>query len=274
MVQLLAVMATDAEHMPSLLYSLRHVLQCPNAEGSDVWGLGYYADNRALTKRKPGGLLEDRTFFELASDVRSSVIVASVHGNAKETQHAPPFRFRRWLFSPSGDISALASLRAKILDALPGFIRSEIREASPGELAFGMFLRELHDKGVLDDPTTEGTVLASALSRTNHAMKMLAEEAGIDVPSVNFAATNGRVLLASRRGPALHWRRQEGLEAVPEGPLDDDLHNVQLVVEALKRFRAVIVCAGMDAPSADWTAVPEDAVLWTDRSLQTGEVSG
>lgn len=277
MVQFLAAMATDAEHMPSLMYALRGLLEVapPMEPGvSDVFGLGYYADERALTMRKPGELLERRTLYELAAKVKSSVVVAAVEQGVKHSPNASPHRFRRWLFTAVGDLSPLAKLRPRILDALPSFIRSEIQEANAGELAFGMFLRELHDRGQIDDVLLEPRLYAEAMKRTAEMMKALADEAGIAAPLASFAATNGRSVVAGRYyGPALYTKRQEGLEAVPEGPLDAELNDVQLVVDALKRFRAVVVCAGgSGAPGPEWREVPENTTLWIDRTLATGQI--
>lgn len=275
MVQLLAAVATDAEHMPSLMYALRGLLEVPPlGEGeSDVFGLGYYGDDRALTMRKPGELLERPSLYELAAKVKSGVVLAAVQRGVKDTIHAAPHRYRRWLFTASGDLSVLSELRGRIVEALPGFIRSEIQEVNPSELAFGMFLRELHDRGQLDDALLEPRLYAEAMKRASDMMQSLAHEAGKSAPAASFAATNGRCVLAGRYGPPLYTKRQEGLEAVPEGPLDEELHDVQRVIEALKRFRAVIVAGGSStAPGPDWRELPPNSTLWVDRSLNTGQV--
>lgn len=275
MVQLLAAVATDAEHMPSLMYALRGLLEvAPPGEGeSDVFGLGYYGDDRALTMRKPGDLLERRSLYELAAKVKSGVVLAAVQRGVEETIHAAPHRFRRWLFTASGDLGVLGELRGRIAEALPSFIRSELQESNTSELAFGMFLRELHDRGQLDDALLDPRLYAEALKRASEIMHSLAHETGKTPPAASFAATNGRCVLAGRYGPPLYTKRQEGLEAVPEGPLDDELHDVQLVIEALKRFRAVVVAGGGTAlPGPEWREIPPNTTLWVDRSLNTGVV--
>jgi glutamine amidotransferase len=276
MMQLLAAMATDSEHMPSLMYALRGLLDAapPAQEGvSDVFGLGYYADERALTMRKPGDLLERRSLYELAAKVKSSVVIATVERRPKDNTQSAPHRFRRWLFTALGDLSVLSVLRPKIIDALPGFIRSELQDANPSELAFGMFLRELHERGQIDDILLEPRLYAESMKRTVEMMRALAHEAGVSGPEASFGATNGRAVIAGRHGPALYTKRQEGLEAVPEGPLDPDLHDVQLVVEALKRFRAVVVSSGSSgSPGPDWKEIPMNTTFWIDRSLNTGQV--
>jgi glutamine amidotransferase len=254
--------------MPSLLYSMRNVLVCPPSSAEDVWGVGYYADDHALIIRKPGNLLTSRSFYELASSVRSRVLVASVHPGSQK--HAAPYRFRRWMFASDGDLSALSAVRGKILEALPDFVRTEVMNGSPGELAFGMVLKELHTRGILGDSMSEGPAIADALKRTHDAMGMLAQEAGLPAPEATFAATNGRGIAVGRMGPAIHWKRQEGLEGPPEGSMDPSAQDLQRVAEALKSFRAIVVASEV-TPRNEWTELKAGAVLWVDRSLAVSE---
>lgn len=275
MVLLLAAIATDAEHMPSLLYSLRGILVPPERlQEGETWGVGYFADGHALTIRKPGELVTARNFYELASSVRSRVLMALVQRGVTKNLQAPPHRFRRWLFGAIGDVSPLAAVRGKIVDAVPDFIRSEIGDQTPGDLAFGMFLRELQKRNLLTDPLVDGPSLAEAMKRTTDAMAMLAAEAGLEPPKASFAATNGRTVIVARGkgGPSIHWKRQEGLEALPDGPFPPSLGDPQQVADALKRFRAVIFGAELTSTPPDWKEIGESRTLWVDRTLTVNEV--
>ena len=239
----------------------------PNAAG-DTWGVGYYADDRALIIRKPGDLLAERGFYELAVDVKSRILLSFVQEGSTTTVHAPPHRFRRWLFGCIGDLSPLDALRPKIEDAIPDFIRSELGDAGPRELALAMFLREQHDRGLLADPLASGVNLADAMKRTTAAMRMLADEAGIEPPQATYVASNGRTIIVSRNGPAVHWTCQEGLEALPDGPPDPAMHDFTLVVESLKRFRAIVFAANLTETAAGWTELKDGETLWVDRALE------
>jgi len=270
MVHLLAAIATDAEHMPSLLYTLKGVVVPPDrVAGGETWGVGYYADDQALTIRKPGELVGNRSFFDLASTVKSRVLIALLQRGHTKSQHAPPHRFRRWLFGAVGDVSALSVLRGKILEATPEFIKSELGDAGPSELAFAMFLRELHAKNLLTDPLVDPPTLAGALKRTSEAMEMLSAEAGIEPPTAGLVATNGRVLLAAtgNTSPGLHWQIREGLELPPEAPIKPTTTDPQKLAESLKRFRAFVLGAGAGVPPSQWQAVAPSTTLWVDRNL-------
>lgn len=277
MVLLLAAIATDAEHMPSLLYSLRGVMVPPEpkVEG-ETWGVGYFADGHALTIRKPGELVTARNFYELAGSVRSRVLMALVQRGQSKNLQAPPHRFRRWLFGGVGDLSALNAVRGKIVDAVPDFIRTEVGDQTAGELAFGMFLRELQKRNLLSDPLVDGPSLAEAMKRTTEAMNMLAAEAGIEPPRASFAATNGRTVIVARgkNAPPIHWKRQEGLEMLPDGPIPPSLGDPQQVADALKRFRAVVFGAELKNTPPDWKEIGEARTLWVDRTLTVNEAHG
>lgn len=269
MAQLLAAVANDAEYMPSLLYSLGNVLIHPApGQTADVWGVGYYTDERALVIHKPGALMTEREFYDLAREVKSHSIMAVHESHATAgMQAAAPYRFRHFLFGAVGDLTCLEALRERVTDALPGFIRTELGARSPGELAFGMFVRALHDKGALTDPLIGGDAVADAMTRTAETIANLADEAGVPAPEASYAATNGRVTTIHQNGPAVHYKLQEGLEALPDGPPDPAMTDFKSVVAALKRFRALVVAAEVDDAGDAWTQVGAGRTLWVDRRL-------
>ena len=174
---LLATIGTDADYMPAHLYALRNELPASAPTGPELWGVGYYADDRALVIKKPSELLRERTAYELASEVKSRVIVAC-SDNVRVREQAPPFRFRRWLFGSSGNLAPLGAMRERIVDRLPDFVRSELGHKSDGELAFSMFLAELFRSGKLDDPLATQAELALGLRTTAETIARLGTEQG------------------------------------------------------------------------------------------------
>jgi predicted glutamine amidotransferase len=267
--QLLGVFANDAENLPSLLFSLGNEVSCsePHPNG-DVWCLGYYSHDRALVIRKPGDLVESREFFELASEVRSQVLIGFVREGNTSTPHAPPHRFRNWLFGTVGRMAALGELREKIEDRIPNFIKGELAFETASELAFGMFLRELHERNLLDNPLSTSGDLAQALQTTGETIQMLSKEAGLELPSGGIMATNGRCILLNSQGQTLNWRTQEGLEALPDGPPDPNMTNFNLIVAGLKRFRAVVIASNIQNAGADWKTIESGQTAWVDRQLE------
>lgn len=268
MVHLVAMLANDADHMPSLLYALRNEVAVPEeALPGETWGVGYYAEERALIIRKPAELLTTRTVFELAPNVQSGIVLACVDRGPGPRDHAPPHRFRGWLFGYSGDLAPLGALSGRILDKLPDFVRSELGGASGGALVFGMFIAELHRAGLLDDPLSAGESFGQALSRTAEAVRMLAREVGSEALRATYVATNGRLVLASRSGAPLHWKVQEGLEPSPQDPIDMPRGEFKRLAEALKRFRAVVLTGEVVHGRPGWTELADGATYLVDRKL-------
>src|SRR5262245_35412818 len=199
MVHLVATLANDADHMPSLLHALRNEVVLPEKSApGEVWGVGYYAEDRALIIRKPAELLTSRSVFELAPKIQSSIVLACVKRDVKALEQAPPHRFRNWLFGYCGDLSSLTPVKNRVVDKMPDFVLPEIGDSSGGSLTFGMFITELHRAGLLADPLATHATLAQAMQRTVDAVRMLATEAGVETPQASFVATNGRVVIASR----------------------------------------------------------------------------
>lgn len=271
MVYLLATLANDAEHMPSLLHALAAELEAPGPAPQETWGVGYYADDRALIIKKPASILHERSVYELAPQVRSRIVIACAKEGA-DRETAPPYRFRRWLFGCTGDLEPLASLREKVVDKLPDFIRSEIREANAGGLAFGMFLSELHRSSVLEDPLADGRTLGEALARTVDTVRRLSTEADGGPAKASFVASNGRVVLISNAGAPIARKLQVGLERLPDGPPDPAMTDFKELAAALKRFRAVVVAPGEAGDRPDWEDIAEGQTLAVDGQLGVVEV--
>lgn len=269
MVHLIATLANDADHMPSLLYALRNELALPATSAADeTWGVGYFAEDRALIIRKPAELLTTRTIYELASNVQSRVVLACVHRGSGSREQAPPHRFRSWLFGYAGDFSPLLALKAKIMERLPDFVKSEPGDGTGGSLAFAMFIGELHRASILDDLLAGHEAYAMALHRTAVAIQGLSTELGAAPCKATIVATNGRVVAATRSGPPLYWKLQQGLEPSPKEPAEASLGEFKRVAEALKRFRAIVIARDVVAGRSGWNEVPEGATVYVDRKLE------
>jgi hypothetical protein len=268
MVHLVATLANDADYMPSLLYALRNEVASPEASSpGETWGVGYYAEERALIIRKPAELLTQRTVYEIASNVQSSIVLACVHRGAETREKAPPYRFRSWLFGYTGDLQPLSALKTKVVDKLPDFVKSDPGDSSGGHLAFAMFISELHRAGVLDDVLAGHEAYANALHRTVDAIHRLSTEVGAAPSNASFVATNGRVVVATRSGVPLYRKLQEGLEPSPHEPTDASLGEFKRVAEALKRFRAIVLARDVLPGRPGWTEIPDHTTVYIDRKL-------
>lgn len=266
MVYLLATLANDADHMPSLLHALGAELEVGSEAGPETWGVGYYADGRALIIKKPRSILQERNAYGLAPQVRSRIVIACAKGGI-DREAAPPYRFRRWLFGCTGHLEPLLALRETIIEKLPDFIRSEVRDQTAGGLAFGMFLAELHRANLLEDVLVDAGALAGALARTAETVQRLSTEADGGPARASFVASNGRVVLVSNAGAPISRKLQVGLERLPDGPPDPALNDFKELAAALKHFRAVVVAPGGSQDRPEWEDIAEGETLAIDSQL-------
>ena len=273
MVYLLAAIANDAEYTPALLYALGAELAVPEtpADADEIWGLGYYADNRALIIRKPADLLPRRSFYELSPSVTSRVVLATIERDPPGLEKSPPYRFRRWLFASTGNLSPLEGMADRIQDKLPDFVRTDAATKGGAGLAFGMFLAELHRGGLLDDPLSGAQPLAEALGRTAQTIARLSTEANHDPVAASYVATNGKHLLVAGGGVRIYWKEQRGLESLPEGPPDPALTDFKQIAEALKRFRAIVIARDVGS-SPGWTPIESGDLFHVGPNLQVTKV--
>lgn len=273
MVHLLAAVANDAEYMPALLSALRGQVRLPERVApGETWGVGYFADDRGLIVRKPTTILEDRSAYGIARDLKTRFVM--VCARVEQTQSdAPPFRFRRWLFGYTGNLDALGALQGKVAPRLPDFVQDVLGDGHGGRLAHAMFLTELHRAGILEDPLAEPAEMGAALERTAETLARLGPEAGVDGFEASFVASNGRVLVVTRAGRALFTREVNGLENLPEGPLDETLHDFKRIAEALKRFRARVVALDVLPDAPGWEQLGARGSTVVDATLQVRDLS-
>lgn len=261
---LLAAHSNDATHMPSLLYALGPVLSRPigDADG-ETWGVGYYTDHRPLITKKPAEILTERTVYGLAREIRSRTLVASAQRTATRDQ-APPYRFRRWLMTYTGNVEPLAELKGLIAERLPAFLRTELGAGTAGQLLFAMVLAELYRTGLLDKPLDDINATHDAVRRAAESIRGLSSEAEAGPVEAGFVLTPGRGLHVASMGVPLVWKIQAGLERLPEGPPDPALTDFKEIAAALKRFKAVVVARRIETGAPDWSPLKDASLRVTD----------
>jgi predicted glutamine amidotransferase len=213
---LVAVLQTDAGLMRCQVARLAaHVALRDGDAAPDAYGFGYYEGGSVLLGHRPSGASPPQGLTELAGDVDSEALLAHARhatvGRARE-ENTHPFRFRRWLFAHDGTVSGFAAVKPRLLAALPDFLRRNVAGDTDSEHAFMVFLDQLRQEGQLDDPDLDPQAAGRALSRTVRQLEAWARDAGEQRPGrLVFAATNGRVLVATRRGGPLHYALFEGI---------------------------------------------------------------
>ena len=109
-----------------------------------------------------------------------------------------PLPFSRWLFASIGDVAGFASVREKLLESVPDFLRRNLRGRSASEHLFHLFLAFLHDGGILEQPGAPPEAVHRPHASVAYLERLLGD-AGFAAPPLAVVATNGRCLAAVTR---------------------------------------------------------------------------
>lgn len=276
MSRLLAYIGNDPERVQCALHSGRKLLVA-DAAGVDAWGIGFYQGGEVLLRRRPKPPDGPVDFYELASELRTDVLIGHVRAGtvgAPKNENTHPFRFRSWLFAHHGTVHDFEKVQAPLLAAIPDFLRRNLRGQTDSEHLFHLFLSFLHDAGKLDDPLTTSAEAARALSSAIALCERLCAEAGAPPPDFDIAATNGRILIADRRGAPLRLYRVNGIHDCPvcrekSGAVERDGRGMRVRPVDHDHLRAVVLVAdAQGAVEPPWEEIAERQVVTVSHELE------
>ncbi len=269
MSHLVAYAGNEPENMACALFSARGALYS-RGERREGWGLGFVQGGDVLLQKRPRADTAEVDLYNLVKDLRADAFVGrvgfGVQGNTS-AEDADPFRFRSWLFGSVGEVSeaGFESVRDKLLESVPDFLRRNIRGRSPGELVFHLFLAFLHDAGSLDVPSPSPVLVHGALRNSVAFLDRLLVSVGGDTPTapsrLALVATNGRFLVAANGAHPMRFLPIEGISDCPvcHSRLDREPDDRRLPHESL---RAVIFEANRSIEErGGWQNVPEGSVV-------------
>jgi glutamine amidotransferase len=269
---LVAIIQSDPNLLPCQVARLdAHVSLRDGDRLPDAYGFGHYGGGSVLLGKRPTGAPRQLGLADLAGGIGAEAILAHARyatvGKAKD-ENTPPFRFRRWLFAHDGTVEAFDRVRPVLLEGLPDFLRRNIMGDTDSEHLFMWFLKALREEGRMDELDLDAPTAARALAATVRQVETWCRAAGAQRPSrLGLVATNGRIMVASRRGGPLHYALLEGI--VPCG-----LHGIDLrTPESDPRVRphrvvkAVAFATRLRSPNG-FIEVPDGSVVAVSRTLQ------
>jgi predicted glutamine amidotransferase len=275
MSRLFAVVINDPQRLACALYPTRETLVAKSAP--EGWGLACYQGGEVLLQRHPKPRNQPLDFFQQVKDLRTDYVVGHVMdpGTLAKLENTQPFRFRSWVYAQSGGME-LAEARAAILEHVPDFLRRNIRAQTGAEHLFYVLLSFLHDANKLDDPNLRVADAAAALRGALLLASRMAAKTQAPPPSMNVAATNGRILLAARSGKPMWWRQVSGIadcrlcgETLPEEARRDRRKTSH------EHVRAVLIASEPEKPPTEegWEEIPDGTIVGVTRDLQKSLVS-
>lgn len=269
---LVAILQSDPNLMRCQVHRLRgHVSLQEGDPAPDAYGFGYYQAGNVLLGKRPTGASQPLTLPDLVGRVDSEALIVHARratiGKAKD-ENTQPFRVRRWLFAHDGTIEAFERVRPKLLAALPDFLRRNVMGETDSELAFMYFLKLLKDENALDDLDLDAQTAGRALARTVRQIEAFCRDVGEQRPSrLNFVATNGRLLVATRRAGPLHYALLEGIVPCTLDEITLETPESDPRVRPHRKVKAVCFASRLAAPNG-FIEVPEGSVVAVSRSLQ------
>lgn len=263
MSRLIGYVANRADRMRDALYQERAVLRNDaDPAHASGWGIGFYAGDEVLHKKRPTQPAERVDWEQIAGDVRSDCAVLHLRqptvGDFR-AENAHPFRMRSWLFAHEGTIGRFDAIRENLAEMIPDFLRRNIRGQTDSEYLFHTILALLHDAGQLDNPDVNQGQALTAMSAAVTLVERLAAEVGSTASSLSFILTNGRSMYALRHGAPMSYVEREGLHDPPEDYKAPPTGSTPL--------RYVMIVSGADENPPGFHAIPERSVAIVDRGL-------
>ncbi len=219
MSQWLAYMGSDPSLVRYALYQVQE--NVPELEPEESWGLGYEQESQMLVRKEPQRSRGPVALLPVALDLRTRGFVghAGWRGGPRIPECTQPHRWRSWLGAVAGTLPDLGPGRAQMIQALPDFLRRNVRGQSDDEVFFHRFLQHLRQEaGSIQRPVLQTEPMVAALRSTVAEIRALAREH--ETPcNAALVVTNSRHTLVCSLGTPVGVRQMEGIPAscVPEG---------------------------------------------------------
>lgn len=276
MSRLFGVTCNEPERTRCVLFPSREALVAEAAP--DGWGLAFYQGGEVLLQRhpKPAATVD---FFAALQDLRTDYVIGHVRepGVAAKLENTQPYRFRHWVFAHSGVLDRFETIQAGMLESIPDFLRRNIRGQTESEYLFHLFLAFLHDEGKLDDPNMTVTDAQSALRATAGMIDRLLRQADGRANSLNMVISNGRIMMALRRGRSMWMRRTNGIQDCPlcretnQGTGQPRADARRVTHDQLK---AVLIASEPKKLGPEgWEEIPDNSIASVARDLSTSITS-
>ena len=262
--KLVGYVSNRSDRLRDPLYQERDALRVEGiSSGTSGWGIGFYHGDEVLHKKRPMRAGDQLDWEQIAGNVRSDCAVLHLEqppvGDFR-AENAHPFRLRRWLFAHRGAIAGFDAMREGLSEAIPDFLRRNIRGDTDSEYLFHVLLTFLHEAGQLDNRDVSEAQMIPAISATLALIERLGAELGETEHRLSFILTNGRSMYAFRHRMPMAYVERSGLHDPPEDYASLPAGSTPL--------RYVLVTSGAHEQPAGYQALPDRALAVIDRKLR------
>ena len=207
MCRLFGFRSNVAERVHQSLLTEKNSLHVQSQEHKDGWGIAYYEQGPLpAVARGIGPAHQDPEFERVSSLLSSHAVLAHIRLASIGEVHLKnthPFLYGRWAFAHNGTVREFEKLRDKVERAIAPHFRDQLRGDTDSERCFYLFLTQLAELGGIDDPPIDR--VACALAKTVQFVADLSDLSDGKLTSTNFLATDGKLMVASRRQRTLFF---------------------------------------------------------------------
>jgi predicted glutamine amidotransferase len=248
------------EPVHAQLVAERNSLRRQSIEHPDGWGIAAYIKGSLPEVAHGLGPAHIDPEFERVSGllqaraVMAHVRLASV--GEVDQKNAHPFVYGRWTFCHNGTVNDFDAARPLLEQEVAPRFRKRLRGTTDSERCFGIFLTRLFTK-VKEDVPAPVEVVAWALADTMATVARLSDKKGATPSALNFLASDGELMVATRRGRTLYM-------STDVGP-DQSLRDWPKAAQRLHAFQV----ASEDLGGQDtWLEVPSEGVVGVDSAVR------
>jgi predicted glutamine amidotransferase len=239
------------------LLAEKNSLRVQSTEHKDGWGIAYY--DKAIPDVAHGlGPAHSDPDFERVSNLLSSravlahVRLASV--GAVHLRNAHPFLHEEWSFAHNGTIREFVKHQSEVEALIDPAFLPKLKGETDSERCFFLFLTHL--KAIAGDERPNIEQVARALARTMRRLVTISDRPGPEGSSMNFLATDGRLMVACRRNRTLFFSEWKKKATVPHVEPTSGTRIDQLVIASEKL-----------SAEDHWHEIPEEGIVGVDADL-------
>ncbi len=238
------------------------------AERVDGWGVGSYQFGEVLLRKRPTDPREAVRLLDVVRDLRTGCTIAHVRTatvGPRSLDNTHPFRHRQWLFAHVGTLPGFAEQRRALVAEVPEHLARSLRGDTDSEVIFFLFLSALHRMGQIDDPEIDAAAITAALGEAVDAVDRVCQGA-----TINLMVTQGRAMVALRRGAPMSYVRRHGVRDCAVCRKAPEIAGREPRRVDHESLRYVVIAGDAAVSSAGWHEVPESprgTFLAVDRHL-------
>lgn len=268
MARLVGFISNRSELGSQVLNAYADALRTTNThDGPLGWGIGFHQFGEVLLRRRPLDERKDINLADAANGIKTDIMIGHIRqptvGNLR-TENTHPFRYRQWLFAQTGTLVGFESVRERLMEIQPAFLRPNVRGDTDSELFFYLFLSYLHDEGHLDRQQVPTPIVHQALRDALKLVDDLCVDAGVPRHNGDILLTNGETLMAVHRSgkmALLDLHDPEHINSLlnPDPGKSNPARN-------LDQVRCSVIASELPTLPEGWTRVETDTITTATRT--------